>query len=107
MTPIPVNSVEYSNWATPAQLTVQHLFASRTPANTVQVTARFVSCMNTPLAIKVRTSFMDANQAPTEEPSAWQSVFLQPHLTATYTERSTSKAVMLYLIEVMPGDSGP
>jgi hypothetical protein len=103
MSPIPLNSVQFSEWKTPNILAVQQLFAARTPAQTVEVTARFVSCADQPFSIKVRTSFLDAGQAPTEEPSAWQTMFLQPHLTAVYSEKSTSRAAAQYLIEVMPG----
>jgi|ERR1700683_724937 len=101
-TPIPLNSVQFSNWDTVKILSVQRLYASRTPSSTVQVTARFVSCADTALVIKVRTSFLDANEAPTEPTSAWQTVFLQPRLTAVYAEKSTSKSVANYLIEIAP-----
>jgi hypothetical protein len=103
MTPIPLNSVQFSEWSTPSMLAVQHLYAARTPTDTVQVTARFVSCSDAAFSIRVRTSFLGADQAPSEDPSAWQTVFLEPHLTAVYSERSTSKAVTHYLIEVIPG----
>jgi hypothetical protein len=101
-TPIPLNSVQFSNWDTVKELSVQRLFAARTSSNTVQVTARFISCADTVLAIRVRTSFLDANQAPTEPASAWQTVFLQPRLTTVYAEKSTSQSVANYLIEIAP-----
>jgi hypothetical protein len=102
MTPIPLNSVQFSDWSIARSLAVQHLFASRTPTDTVQVVARLVSCVDRELTVKVRTSFLDANQAPVEGTSAWQTVYLTPRLTATYSERSTSKGVASYLIEVTP-----
>jgi hypothetical protein len=101
-TPIPLNSVQFSNWPTVKNLSVQRLFAVRTPSDTVQVTARFISCADTALVIRVRTSFLDANQAPTEPTSAWQTVSLQPRLTAVYAEKSTSKKATNYLIEIGP-----
>jgi hypothetical protein len=101
-TPIPLNSVQFSNMDAAKSLAVQHLFAARTPGNTISVTARFISCSDANFAVRVRTSFMDVNQAPTEPASAWQTVFLQPHLIATYTENSTSRSVANYLIEIMP-----
>jgi hypothetical protein len=101
-TPIPLNSVQFSNWDTVKELSVQRLYASRTSSNTVQVTARFVSCADTAFAIKVRTSFLDANQAPTEAVSGWQTVFVQPRMTALYEEKSTSRNAANYLIEIMP-----
>lgn len=100
-TPIPLNSVQFADWGTAKKLAVQHLFASRTPASTVQLTARFISCSDEVVSIKVRASFLDSNQMPTEATSAWQPVFLQPRLTAVYSERSTAKNVSSYLVEVM------
>jgi hypothetical protein len=100
-TPIPLNSVQFSNINAAQSLAVQNLYAARTAADTTSVTARLISCSDTGLAVRVRTSFMDANQAPAEPTSAWQTVFLQPHLTATYAENSTSRNVENYLIEIM------
>jgi hypothetical protein len=99
-TPIPLNSVQFSNISAAQSLAVQNLYAARTAADTTSVTARLISCSDTSFAVRVRTSFMDANQAPTEPTSAWQTVFLQPHLIATYAENSTSRDVANYLIEI-------
>lgn len=101
-TPIPLDSVQFSSWDTTKILSIQRLYASRTPTNTVSVTARFISCSDTPFNIRVRTSFVDANQIPTEPVSAWKAVSLQPRLTAVYSEYSTSRNAALYLIEVAP-----
>jgi hypothetical protein len=101
-TAIPLNSVQFSSWDAAKTLAVQRLSAGRTAANTVEVAARFVSCSNQPQTVRVRTSFLDANQAATEAPSAWRTVYLQPHLTANYSERSTATTVQSYLIEISP-----
>jgi hypothetical protein len=101
-TPIPLDSVQFSHWSAERGISVQRLSAARTPSDTVEVSARFISCSGEPLAIRVRTSFLGPDQAPTEAASAWQLVHLQPHLTATYSERSTSTSVSNYLIEIMP-----
>jgi hypothetical protein len=100
-TPIPVNSVQFADWGTAKKLAIQHLYASRTPTNTVELTARFISCSDEPVSVKVRASFLDSNQMPTEPTSAWQTVFLQPRLTAVYADRSTAKNVSSFLVEVM------
>ena len=102
-TPVPLDSVQFSGWGAEKTVSVQGLYASRTPTNTVRVMARFVSCSQVPTSIRVRTSFFDASHVPTEPASAWQTVYLQPHLTATYTEHSISTGVSDYLIEIMPG----
>jgi hypothetical protein len=94
--------VQFTNWETARSLSIQRLSAARTSTNTVEVGARFVSCLDMPFSIRVRTSFMDAKQAPTEGASAWQTVYLQPHLTASYSERSISTNVSNYLIEITP-----
>jgi hypothetical protein len=100
-TPIPLDSVQFSSQATANSLAVQNLYAAHTPGNTTSVTARLISCADASFTVRVRTSFMDDNQAPTEPASAWQTVSLQPHLTATYAENSTSQNVANYLIEIM------
>jgi len=100
--PIPLDSVQFSNWSAERAVSLQRLTAARTATNTVEVTARFVSCANQSISFRVRTSFLDSNQAPTEPASAWQTVFVQPHLTATYSERSLSTQVSHYLLEITP-----
>lgn len=100
--PIPLDSVQFSSMDAATSLSIQRLSAVRTPTNTVEVAARFISCEDKPFAVRVRTSFMDAAQAPTEQASGWQTIYLQPHLTAAYSERSTSTKVANYLIEIMP-----
>lgn len=71
----------------------------------MQVTARFVSCSDAPLVLRVRTSFMDSNQFPTEPTSAWQPVHIQPRTIAHYSESSIATNVGYYLIEVMLTES--
>lgn len=102
-TPIPLDSVQFSNWNVAKSVAVQRLFAARTATNTVQVTARFVSCSDAPVSLLVRTSFVDGNQAPTEPASGWRPISVQPRMTGSYTEFSTSTNVANYLIEIMPG----
>src|SRR5262245_6218078 len=43
-TPLPLDSVQFSNWKSARSIAVQRLFASRTSTDTVQVVARVVSC---------------------------------------------------------------
>lgn len=100
MTPIPLNSVQFGSRAAARSLAVQGLFAQRSASDTVQVTARFVSCVDTASAIRVRTAFLRTNNAPSEPTSAWRTVHLQPRATAIYTESSISRDVASYLIEV-------
>jgi hypothetical protein len=99
-TSIPLNSVQFSSWAAESSVSVEQLATSRTPTNTVAVTAHFLSCSDRDSTIRVRTSFFDAHQLATEPVSAWQTVYLHPHLLAAYSEQSTSMAVTNYLIEI-------
>jgi len=101
-TPIPLNSVQFSDDLTSRSLAVQNLFAKRTPGDTVAVSARFVSCANTDFAVRVRTSFLTADESPAEPTSAWRTVYLHPHLTGSYAESSTSRDVANYMIEIVP-----
>lgn len=100
MTPLPLNSVQYGSPATANAMAVQALFAERSPTDTVQVTARFVSCQDVPTSVRIRTSFMRASTAPAEPPSAWKTVYLEPRATALYTEISVARDVASYLVEV-------
>jgi len=102
MTALPLNSVQFGSHAVASALAVQNLYASRTPNDTVQVVARLVSCTDQPSSVKIRTSFLKADTAPSEPPSAWKIVFLQPRSTAVYAELSTSHDTAAYLIEISP-----
>ena len=101
MTPLPLNSVQFSSKGLSRTMAVQSLYAARTPTNTVEVSARFLSCADKPATVMVRTSFMRASTAPAEAPSAWKTVYLQPRAIAMYSELSVSTDTAIYLIEVM------
>ncbi len=100
MTPLPVNSVQFGSRSASQVMAVQSLFAERSPTDTVQVVARFVSCADRATAVRVRTSFLRASLAPSEPPSAWKTVYLEPRATAVYTELSVATDVAHYLLEV-------
>jgi hypothetical protein len=100
MTPLPLNSVQFGSVEVSQALAVQNLYAERGPTDVVVISARFVSCLDTATSVRVRTSFMRANTAPAEEPSAWKTVFLEPRSTALYRESSISRDAATYLIEI-------
>jgi hypothetical protein len=102
-TPIPLDSVQYGDHAASKSIAVQRIFAKRTPGDTVQITARFVSCSDEQVRLLVRTSFLDSDQSPAEPTSAWRTVILQPRTISNYVESSTSAAVSHYLIEIRSG----
>lgn len=99
-TPIPLDSIQFSSDRAAGLLAVQQIGASRTDTGTVKVDARFVSCSDRPQSIRVRTTFLGEGQAQIEPVSAWKIVFLEPHLTASYLELSTSRKVANYVIEI-------
>lgn len=104
ISPIPLNSVLWTDANAVKNVALQSLFAGRTPGETVQVTARFVNCSDDSIQLRARTSFMDASQAPTEQPTIWKPVYLAPRSTGVYTELSIGRsAVSNYLIEISSG----
>lgn len=100
MTAIPLDAVQFTDATLLERVAVQHLSAARSAMDTVTVNARLVNCTDVPQVIGMRTSFMGESQAPTEQPSAWQTVHVRPRTTATYRENSISTNVRHYLIEV-------
>lgn len=105
MTPISLNAVQMTDKAITRKLVVEALFARRTEADTVEITARLVNCTKKPLQVEARSSFLDSNQFPTENISAWQRVFLPPLATGMYRELSVGRGdVAHYLIELRGAD---
>jgi hypothetical protein len=100
MTPLPLNSVQFGAMDIARSMAIQSLYASRTPTGTVQVAARLLSCADTPVVVRLRTSFLQSSTAPAEPASAWHDVFLAPRATAVYTEMSTSVDAATYLVEI-------
>ena len=101
MSVIPLNAVQYTDSSLTKQVAVQTMFGDRTGVDTVSVGARFVNCSDQPVALGVRTSFLDTKQRPTEAPSAWQTVFVPPKATANYSEVSIGRSTVAhYLIEI-------
>ncbi len=101
MTPIDLNAVQMTDKSLTRRMVVEGLWAQRTETDALMVTARFVNCKDTPLVVQARSSFMDANQIPTENASMWRTVFIPPRGTGTYQERSIgTKKVAAYLIEL-------
>ncbi len=100
MSPLPLNSVQYDSSETAHAMAVQQLYAERTATNSVRVTARFVSCMDRPQVVRMRTTFLRQSQASAEEPTTWKTVHLTPRGLAQYEELSVSPDAHFYLIEV-------
>lgn len=101
MTAIPLDSVYVTDKSIRRKVMPQEVFARRTPTGSVELTARIVNCTDYPMEVRGRASFMDADQIPTENPSAWQLVHIPPRSLATYREVSIGTSqVAAYLIEL-------
>jgi len=103
-TAIPLESVQLIDKRLNRKVIAQGVEASRTETDTVEVVARLVNCGKDPLQVQARTTFLSAGQSPTEPTSSWQRVYLAPKSTGVYSEKSISKDVAHYLIEVRRGD---
>lgn len=102
MTPLPLNSVQFGSTALARSIAVQASYATRTPTDSVRLQMRFVSCLDTPSSVRMRTSFLRSDTAPAEPPTPWKLVFLAPRATAVYEELSVSRDAASYLVEVTP-----
>jgi len=103
MTPIPLDAAQFTDKKLAKSMVVEGLFSRITDSGSSEVTARFVNCTKNTLAIRVRTSFMDAQQFPTEPSSAWRTVFIPALGTGLYSEKSIApKGVANFLIELAP-----
>jgi hypothetical protein len=101
ITPIPLDAVQFTNPQLKEQLVVQSLKASRTPTNTVQVSARIINCTDAPLVLGLRSHFfMGEEQADNEQESAWSKLIIQPRALGGYKESSLTAEVLNYLIEI-------
>ena len=101
MTPVALDSVYVIDSAIRRKVMAQDLFARRTPSGSIELVARIVNCTDHPLQVQGRTSFMDSTKFPTENPSAWQTVFIEPRSFGTYREVSIGRdQVAYYLIEL-------
>jgi hypothetical protein len=103
LSPIPLNSVQYTDKAITRKVMVQELFVRRSETNTVEVIARLINCTDYPLQVEGRTSFMDSTQVPSEPTSAWRRVILAPRSIGVYRELSTTAQPANFLVELREG----
>lgn len=105
MTPIDLEAVQMTDKALTKNVIVEAMMAQRTETNTLQVMTRLVNCTKNPLQVEARSSFMDANQFPTEPVSAWKRVFLPALATGVYSESSIGRdKVASYFVELRSAD---
>ncbi|KRB86620.1 hypothetical protein ASE00_08010 [Sphingomonas sp. Root710] len=101
MTPIDLNAVQMTDKKLANRVVVEAMFARRTETNSVEVITRFVNCTKKVVELDARSSFMDADQVPTEDSTFWKKVILQPKATGVYRGLSIGRdEVKYYLVEV-------
>ena len=101
LTPIDLNAVQMTEKWLAKRVLVEGLWAQRTGTDALLVTARLVNCTKKPLVVRARSNFMDVTQMPTEEASAWKTIFLPARATGVYQERSIgTKNVAAYFVEL-------
>ena len=84
MTAIDLNAVQMTDKKLAKRVVVEAMFARRTETNSVEVITRFVNCTKKVVELDARSSFMDADQVPTEDSTFWKKVILQPKATGVY-----------------------
>ena len=105
LSPVPLNAVQITDQKIARKIMVQGVYARRTPTSSLEVMTRMVNCTDYPQHVQLRSSFMDEQQFPVENTSAWQRVFLPPRATGVYQETSTGTFdVTYFLIELKEGD---
>ncbi len=103
MTPIDLNAVQFTDRKLGRRIIVEGVQAVRTPTQGLKVFVRLVNCKSEPITVQLRTNFLDNNQMPTEQPSAWRTVFLSPRATAGYEELSIAgPKVGAFYVELRP-----
>lgn len=100
ISPIPLNAVQYVDNSLTEILVVQSLKTTRTPTNTVKVSARLVNCSEFPLVVGIRAHFLDRDQIVEENGSAWKNLVIQPYALGNYSESSLKVDVANYLLEI-------
>ncbi len=101
MTPIDLNAVQMTDKKLARRVVVEAMFARRTETNSLEVITRFVNCTKKVVELDARSSFMDADQVPTEDSTFWKKVILQPKATGVYRGLSIGRdQVKYYLVEI-------
>lgn len=83
------------------KIAVEQQGARRNPTGTLKVIAMLRNRTDFPQVLEARTSYFDNGFAPTEKPSAWTRIHMEPNGTASYEESSmAAQTVAHYLVEV-------
>lgn len=83
------------------KIAVEQQGARRNPTGSLKVIAMLRNRTDFPQVLEARTSYFDSGFAPTEKPSAWTRIHMEPNGVSSYEESSmAAQAVAHYLVEV-------
>ena len=83
------------------KIAIEQQGARRTATGSLRVVVTVRNRTDFPQVLEARSSFFDSGFAPTEKPSAWTRVFLEPNGVASYEEFSMgAQNVAHYYVEV-------
>lgn len=83
------------------KIAVEQQGARRNPTGTLKVVVMLRNRTDFQQVLEARTSFFDSGFAPTEKPSAWTRIHMEPNGVSTYEESSMgAQNVAHYYVEV-------
>jgi hypothetical protein len=99
-----LNNVGFLDPSFKNKIAVERQGARRTESGTLEVWVTIRNRTDHPHQVEGRVQFFDADQAPTEGPSAWKRVHLPPNGTQTWKEFSTQvDGIEYYYVEMREG----
>lgn len=86
------------------KIAVEATNSRRTPTQTLEVWAQLRNRTDYSLQIECRVLWFDREEAPVDNPSSWQRIYLDPNSIGIYREFSTDiDQVAFYYIEIREG----
>lgn len=83
------------------KIAIESSGARRTDTNTLEVYAVIRNRTDFSQQLEARIQFFDQDGVPTEGPSAWQKIYLDPQSVGAYREKSTGvQGVDQYYVEI-------
>lgn len=83
------------------KIAVESQGARRTATGTLNVIVQLRNRTDYPQVVEARASFFDSGFAPTEKPSGWNRIHLEPNGIATYQESSMAAGTVgHYYVEI-------
>lgn len=103
-TRVRLNNVGIVDDALRYKIAVEGTNSRRAATDTLEVWAELRNRTDHPLQVECRVRWYDSAQAPIEQPTAWQRVYLEPNSFETFREFSTDVYnVAYYYVEIREG----